>query len=462
MSLLEATYRHSPIAIQNWLITLYGLKLRRLRLGGAYERYRDELDKSQWLSSEALDRLQTQSLQNLLRHAFATVPYYRALAQSRGLSAETITPQTLHRHLPVLEKADVKSAPERFLSDANSPRHLATIHTSGTTGTPLTIRCSKESIRKNYAFFSRFLRWAGVDIGLRNATFAGRIVVPPLQARPPYWRSNRAFHSTLFSSYHLSSETLPAYVEALSALQPLYIDAYPSAIYTVARFVNATKFPHRVRPRAIVTSSETLLEHQREEIETAFGCKVFDQFGNAEMAAFISQCDHGSYHIHSEYGIVEIVDPDGTPLPPGSVGQMVCTGFLNDAMPLVRYRIGDSARLTLKTCGCGRRFPVVEALEGRSDDILIGSNGQAVGRLDPLFKGLTGVSETQIVQDRLGAVRALVVPAPNYGPETALVLTARLKERLGREMDVTIEEVPSIPRTRSGKFRAVINNIHKS
>ena len=461
MNLLEATYRHSPIAVQNWLISLYGMKLRRLRLGSTYERHREELDKSQWLPQPALDAMQTQSLQGLLRHAFHTVPYYRTLAESRGLNPEIITPETLHRHLPILDKAEVKSAPVQFLSQSIPPRRLSTIHTSGTTGTPLTIRCTKESIQKNYAFFARFLRWAGVDIGVRNATFAGRIVVPPQQKRPPYWRSNRAFRSTLFSSYHLSSDNLPGYVEALSSLQPLYIDAYPSAIYTVARFINTTKTRHFVRPLAIITSSETLLEHQREEIETAFGCKVFDQFGSAEMATFISQCEHGSYHVHPEYGIVEIVDQDGNPLPPDSVGQMVCTGFLNDAMPLVRYRIGDSARLASRECGCGRKFPVIEALEGRSDDILIGSDGQAVGRLDPLFKGLKGVRETQIIQDSPGMVRALVVPAPDFNSDTALLLTTRLKERLGTDMQVTVESVPTIPRTRAGKFRAVINNMRK-
>ena len=86
------------------------------------------------------------------------------------------------------------------------------------------------------------------------------------------------------------------------------------------------------RPRLIVTTAETLLAFQRETIERAFSCPVTDQYGCTEMALFISQCEHGSYHVHPEYGIVEVLDERDRPVAPGEEGEVVCTGFVNRAM----------------------------------------------------------------------------------------------------------------------------------
>lgn len=328
------------------------------------------------------------------------------------------------------------------------------IHTSGSTGSPLPVATTKTAIQRNYAFFARFLNWHGVSPYDESATFAGRVFVGPSHHKQRKWRRNGAMHDTLFSSYHLSAENILQYVRELERRQPCYIDAYPSSIYRIARFIESERISHSIQPRVIITSSETLLDYQRETVERVFSCPVRDQYGSAEMAGFVAECERGHLHVACEYGILEVVDAHGQPLPAGQVGELCLTGFINPAMPLIRYLIGDAARISPRACDCGRSSPVIEALEGRIDDILVTPTGRHVGRLDPAFKGVVGVRESQIVQAAADSIVVKIVrdDSLDFDP-TGLI--ANLHERLGEEMRISIEFVNAIPREANGKFRSV-------
>src|SRR5690606_15500097 len=136
-------------------------------------------------------------------------------------------------------------------------------------------------------------------------------------------------------------------------------------------------------------------------MEEAFGCKVFNQYAASEPSCFWSSCEEGTLHIHPEYGISEVVDDDGNPVPPGVEGDVVVTSFLSRVFPLIRYRLGDRAILAPPgtKCACGREMPVVEMVVGRRDDILYVPERGFVGRLDPVFKGTMPLLEAQIVQE---------------------------------------------------------------
>jgi len=398
----------------------------------------------------------------LLTHAFEKVPYYRGLSRKQGVAAHQVDLKNLAVRMPVLPKQKLRRDSQEFVSEAPLS-HPVTIHTSGTSGSPLSVRTSREAVQSNYAFFARYLGWHGVHPRDHGATFAGRLIVPQRQKRPPFWRHNRAMDTLLLSSYHLAKQWLPAYVEALGQFQPHFIDAYPSAIATVAAFMNAGlgAVPNHITPRVIITSSETLQATQRDEIETAFGCKVRDHYGCAEMAALITECEHGSYNVNPEFGIVEILREDGSPCAPGEPGELCCTGFLNHRMPLIRYLIGDRATLSPRDCACGRAFPVIEQLLGRSDDIIVAPDGRQVGRLDPAFKGSDAIVEAQIIQHALDEVEVLVVAGAAFDDTASRRLRADLQHRLSSLMKIRIRTVDAIPRERNGKFRAVVSRISR-
>ena len=214
--------------------------------------------------------------------------------------------------------------------------------------------------------------------------------------------------------------------------------------------------------RVVISNAEPLYPHQRSRIEQAFGCDVRDTYGMAETILGASECDHASLHLWPEAGIMEILKDDAeAPVSPGAPGRVVATGLLNDDMPLVRYEVGDRATLDPSTipCACGRSLPRLESVEGRSDDVVVTPDGTRVGRLDPVFKSDLAVREAQIVQERVDLLRVRVVPAPGWRERDREVIVKRLQDRVGRRMNVVVEEVPVLERTAAGKLRAVVSRL---
>lgn len=459
LKLSQLIYNRSPIFIQNAIVTAYGHYIKQLRYGDQYIKQCELLRQSENYSKEELLALQSKKLSELIQHAFDHVPYYRSVFKKYGLKPENLCISNFSEKLPTLAKNDIRTNGPAIWSTFFDKKELKIINTSGTTGTPLTIHTTKTAIQKNYAFFARSLSWAGVSVGDPSVTFAGRVFIPPRQNHPPYWRTNKSLNNMLFSSYHISEKNIPYYIEALELSNPRFIDSYPSAIHVIARYIIDKKISHSIKPKAIITSSETLLTEHKHTIEQAFGCRVYDQYGSAEMTAFFAQCEHGSYHVNPEYGIVEILDDSGRPVKPGHAGRLVCTGFLNLAMPFIRYYIGDSAIFSPEGCKCGRNFPVVESLLGRTDDLIVTKDGRSIGRLDPIFKGLVAIKETQIIQKDIGNIVVKIVRDEGYSEKSAGTLIHELKKRIGDDTNISIEYVERIPRTSSGKFRSVISYV---
>ena len=109
-----------------------------------------------------------------------------------------------------------------------------------------------------------------------------------------------------------------------------------------------------------------------------------------------------------------MLDEKQRPVKPGEIGDLVCTGFINQAMPLIRYKLGDSGILSDKMCDCGCKFPVMQMIVGRTDDLITTRDGRKIGRLDPIFKGLSGIKETQIIQTDIKHITLKIVRDDNY------------------------------------------------
>ena len=447
-----ALYGACPLWMQTLMISAYGARLRWRRYGPAQRALLSELRNSQWLDAVRIRSVQLKKLQLTVEHAYANVPYYRSRI---GGSPRISTLDDLQL-IPVLTKDAVKSAGRALLSDRHHAGMLE-IHTGGTTGKPMTVFCNRATLQRNYAFFARLREWAGIQPRARVATFAGRRVVPS-QSNGPYWRHNLASRTLVFSSYHISPSTVDEYIEALARFRPDLIDSYPSSLAPLAARM-LERGSTSVRPRAIITSSETLAPDARAELEAAFGCPVFDHYGSAEMTAFITMCHEGRYHENPEFGIIELLR-DGRPVAAGETGEIVATGFINPVMPLLRYATGDSAVRGATGCACGRAFPVIERIEGRMDDIIMTPEGRRIGRLDPIFKSVASLYESRIVQDRIDHVRVEAVVDGELSAKEQGVLLEELQARLGPSMSVDFVRVPAIERTGGGKLRAVVNRVH--
>lgn len=455
----EEIYLRSPVVVQNAAVTLFGLIIKQIRKSGKYRNYLHEVILRNSLEPNMLNNYIIKCLKSALKDA-ANTPYYRILFDKIGFSPDDVKSEGDLVRLPILEKEIVRSNQEQFINDKYKRSRILTLHTTGTTGTPITIFCSKDVRRKNFAFFDNYLLSVGINPRGKRATFWGRIVVSPEECNPPFWRYSVFQKNLLFSSYHLNNKNIPIYLKKLYSYRPHYIDAYPSSIYILAKYALDNGINMKGVTKAITTSAETLYPWQREVIQAVFDIPVYDQYGSAEMCVFVGQCREGNYHIRTDYSLLEFIRDDGHIAQPGEEAELVCTTFINPVMPLIRYRIGDRGIRSDEPCRCGSPYPVMKTLVGRSDDVINTPDGRKVGRLGSVLKGFP-VKEGQYVQKNLHEIIVRLVKADGYSNETESQITKELHKRLGFSITIKYQYLDEITRGPGGKFKTIISLINE-
>lgn len=453
MDYLNKIYSKMPIFAQNALVSIYGAKLYYERYLFRDKGFDNDLYESQWYSEEIIRKNQIENFLRILSHSFSRVPYYKNLAKNNGINLDSIKTIDDISLLPTLSKETVRENVSSLLDKSLIGKSIK-VGTSGSTGKTLEVYVDLEARRKAYSFMDRFYSWAGLESARGNVTIGGRAVVPQGQLSKQFWRYNFIMNNYLFSSYHLSEDTIPYYIEKINSVKPKFIESYPSNMYLLAKFASVNNM-RIFSPTSIITTGETLHAGHRKLIEDVFKTKIFDQYGCTEQTHFVTQCEMGAYHVHPEYGYLELLNDDGAAVGPGEVGRVVCTGFLNKVMPLIRYEVGDLAKWGGGNCSCGRNFPIVEKIIGREDDYLKTLDGRVVGRLDPVFKGLSTVVASQIVQYEDYSVVVRVVPGKGFSSEDQDKIRHELCLRLGDGIDVRLELVEEIDRSSGGKLRMV-------
>ncbi len=464
---LKRFYDRSPVGAQHALTTAYGYRLAWRVYGRAYRRHYARLERTQWLSRRELERLQLDELRVFLTVAARESSYWgRVFAEHRFEPAAVRSLEEL-RALPPLEKETVREAETELIARPAREGDWRTVEsrTSGTTGKSLRIVLTRDAWIREHAFRWLHRSWGGIRRGERTATFAGHPVVPAERLEAPFWRYNAAERQLFFSSQHITAATAPAYVERLRRFRPVFVHGYPSALLLVARQLEAEGEGRGagpggpLRPRAVYTHSETLLDAQREVLERAFGCKVYNWYGTSEHLGNIVECERGSLHVKLEHSLLEFVRADGVPAAPGEVAEILATGFGNPALPLIRYRVGDSVILAEGECSCGRSGPLIERIMGRVEDFIVTPDGRQVGRLDHVFKRAERVFEAQLVQERVEELEVRIVPRPGFGAGDQAAIEEELRLRLGPSIALRFRLLTEIERGANGKFRFAVSKV---
>lgn len=455
---LYGLYRLSPVAFQNLMVSIYGWTLHRRRYGPEQEKTLAFLLESRHWDRERLDGYRLAALQETLAHAQRSVPHYRELWSRIGFDARDVKTLADLAQLPVLEKEEVKADPWRFVSEDFHGVKLFKGNTSGTTGKPLTTYKDRGCYQRVWAFQERQRLEHGIRGERARVSIGVRPIVPMGERRPPFWRHDMSENNWHFSNFHIGEATLDAYVDKIAAIDPEEINAYPSGVFLVAAHA-LRRGETRIRPKAVVTCAETLYAEQRRVIEEAFGCKVADQYGAAEVVFWVGQCRCGTYHESPEFGYLECVQGSGPVR--GVAGDAVGTSFVNRAQALIRYRLGDSVVVPKEPveCACGWQTPTLDLIIGRIDDILYTPDGRALGRLDIVLKKIDGVLESQIVQDEVDHLTINLVAEAGPRPDAEEVIRGRLVDYFGPAMRIDFRWVDHIPRTAAGKFRYQVNRI---
>lgn len=454
MTTSEQIYLSSPVWLQQAAVSLYGVWWHRRRMSPHFYRLVEEYKGREYWTREQFISYQEEQLLQVLQAASSS-RYYRAIFQEAQVDWQLSPFENLAR-LPLLTKETLRTRAQDLLTQDPIPQGTTVFKSSGTTGTPTEIYYSPEFHALELAVpAARNLAWANVPYDSRRVMFGVRKVCRFDQDRPPFWRYSIAEDMAYASIYHLSPEHIPAYLAFLRKYQPVMIMGYPSALHTLAQYA----LEHNDLPapaRAVFTTSESVTELARSDIEAAWNCRIYDRYGAVEACVFASQCEFGRYHVSPEVGIVEIVDVHGRPCAPGEVGEVICTGLNNVLQPLIRYRIGDAACWsTEQNCNCGRKMPILESIEGRIEDICITPDGRQMLRFDTVFKGVDAICEAQVIQEQPDGFEILIVPAAGFGRHDLEKISANMRKHVG-DVRVNVRLVEQIERTASGKFRAVI------
>lgn len=456
-------YHSLPKSLRSIAATGRGAYLSYWRYDRRTERLVEEaIERERW-SAAQWKKWQEERLAYVLHRAATQVPYYREIWSRRRKAGSRASWQYLE-NWEVLEKKAVRENPKAFVADDCKTSRMFAEHTSGTTAKPITLWRTREVQRQWYALHEARTRyWYGVTRRDRWGIFGGQLIVSVTDRTPPFWLWNSALNQLYLSSYHLSPDLIPHYLDALKKYRVKYLLGYSSALYSLAQ--QALRLGRRdLRFSVAITNAEPLSELQRQVISEAFKCPVRETYGSAEIVGAASECGHGKMHLWPEVGYLESLDQIGS-VEDAIPNELICTGLINPDMPLIRYRMGDCAKLktqvTNTSCECGRSLPQIAAIEGRSDDVLYTSDGRAVGRLDPAFKGTMPLHEAQIIQETLHRIRVLYVPAQGFSTSSAHSIIHAIKEHMG-PVEVVLEEVEHVPREKNGKFRAVISKIPRS
>ena len=458
MKVSERVYRHSPLGLQNLMVSAFGAYWHWVRFGRGWRAAVQAFQSREWNSAAEWQDWTAVRLGELLRVAAVQVPYYK---ETWGREAKAAAADCRLQELPLLPKEPLRQHPEAFLQMGQKPLKTLVHHTSGSSGTPIAVHWTIPEYRRALALReARSAGWAGVSFRQPRATFSGRLVVPDPHSKGPFYRLNRVEKQVYFSAFHLRPETAGAYVDALRRHRVEWLTGYAVSWYLLAAM--SIEQGLVVPPlRAVVTTSEKVTPEMRAVMETAYGCPVFEEYSTVENALFASECEHHRLHVSPDAGIVEILREDGSPCDPGEAGEVVATCLLRTYQPLIRFRLGDVAAWDPEPCPCGRAMPVLKEVVGRLEDVVVGPDGRRLVRFHGIYLGLQGVRCGQVIQEAMNSITVRVEATRDYNLETEREIIRRVKERIGGEVSVVVLPVDAIPRGPGGKFRAVVSRVGK-
>ena len=409
-------YTRCPVAIQNLLMSIYGLKLYRKRYDRVFHEELKRIEAKDLSDLNSEIAAQNEGIRDLVKYAYEHSPFYHKLFS--GINLSTIRTAVDLRKLPIVDKETFRSHIERIYT---IPKKGADIgFTGGTTGKSLEIRYLKGDPQRRLAYLINFEKVHGAMPGMKRATFNGRQFIDSRQKSHVYWRHNYIRRQKLYSTFDMTDDNLPYYIADLNRFKPKIINGFVSAIYILADFILRSRKPLDFKPTVIFTTSETLLSFHREKIEAAFGCPVRDQYASGEGAPFITECRYGNLHYDLSTGVIESLTTE-------QGNEMVVTSFLTHGTPLIRYRIGDLWEPMEGSCPCGSCHPLVRRIEGRNVDFLISpERGKiSLSHLADVIKGMPNcVRNMQFIQEKSDSLRVLIVVdpsglsrrAPEYNP----------------------------------------------
>ncbi|MBS4192610.1 phenylacetate--CoA ligase family protein [Bacillus sp. FJAT-49705] len=385
----------------------------------------------------------SQELHSILRHAAETVPYYKWIKGDINI-----------RSFPVVNKAIIRGNPDVFISDDHDIDNLYSVTTSGSHGTSMKFYRTKEKKIRQIAEVLYFSKQTNFYFGVKHGF---------IRATHPKGKMSLALQNELhIDPTKINKEFLEKIRLQLKEMK--VIIGFPSILYEIAHFcLKRGDSPSSFNLRGIITTAEPLLDYQRETIEGAFGCPVHTRYATEELGLVAVQNPHDlSYRVNEATFYLEILKLDSDdPCEEGEEGRIVVTDIYSFAMPLIRYDTGDLGCYKLVNKN-GMKAKFLTYISGRLIEMSLTPEGEKISpfSINVKMKDVKNVKKYQFVQKTQKQYVMKLVVDENYQDNEKI--KGILKRILGKNADISIEILDSIPTLPSGKTPYIINEYTKS
>jgi len=426
---------------------------------GLLKRFRG-LERLERLPSDEVKERQWWSLLRLIQHAYETTPFYRQRFDSIGLQPSDICSPGDLLQIPPLTREDLRQHLEQLWSRKYHREALLSAATGGTTDSPVPLLRSADCLPEKTAVQIHLDSWAGLFPGDRVMRIWGAQQDYP---RNPSWRwriYDRHIMRRIWAPTSLfNAEVLESHRKALNRLRPRVIYAYPTPLALFCEHLRECGRPFH-HPQSAVCTAEPLLADQRRVITETLGCPVFEHYGSRDFGMIAGECEaHNGLHLHPTAAWVERAPIDGSN---GELYELLITDLLNYGMPLIRYKINDCVRPGPPICPCGRGFPLIGTIEGRTTENFYLPNGDVVPGVsltNRVLQVCPGLKKVQVIQEAVSQFRIRYVPGSGCSIADLDLLRANLRKFFPDGLSWEFEAVNDIKRERSGKTRFCISRV---
>lgn len=447
-------YNKSPL----WMKDIFSIFTepipRSMMFGSTFNDYYKMLDKTQWYKPDELIKMQEKKLRALIKHAYFNVPYYHKLFRDINLSYEDIRTIDDLKKIPTLTKDDIRNNFNDLIATNAKDYKYGIGKTSGSTGKPLKFLLDQQNREIEYALVWRQLKWAGVGLNAKIATFRGDLA----GEKNALWKKNALSKELVFNTYQMNYGEMDKIIGKLKTYKPSLVKGFPSSIYVLATYMRENGVDN-VKPLAIQTSSELFSKSQRKVIQDQFGCEIFDWYGHSEYAVSAGECEcHEGHHINAESGIVEFLK-DNEKVDSEELGEIIATGLDNYSMPIIRYKTSDIASYTNELCNCGRGLQIMKSLEGRISDVITSSSGKTISgaAFEHYWKHnisikTPNIEYVHIVQKTKNKLLVEMVSTKPFSEVENNHILKELSLLLGNDIDIEFKELEVIPTGQKWRF----------
>ena len=400
------------------------------------------------------------SLVHILDHSRAHVPYYRDAITGLGGDYHD-DPEAYLQQMPILTKDVIRGCFESLKSDDLDARKWIYNTSGGSTGEPVRFIQDNDYLAKSGAVKMTFSWLAGCDIGEPQLYLWGseRDIIEGrehLRARMFTWLTN----SVYVNAFRMTEEKMRGFIDLLNRRRPKLIVSYAEPLYEMAAFAEREGISI-VPQSAVITSAGMLYPFMREKMEKVFQCRVYNRYGSREVGDIACERNGLEGLWVAPWGnYIEIVDEQGNRVPDGEEGDILVTNLNNEAMPLIRYKIGDRGVLMPSSRQAGQPYgQVLKSLLGRNLDVFRTSDGTLVyaAYFINLLFFKNWVQKYQVIQKDYKHILFKIVLDGSQAPQSELdQITSRTRILFGQDCRVDFEFLNEIPVTTSGKFRYTI------